>query len=335
MRRPHDCYPVARLMRRKIVYHGGPTNSGKTYQALQRLRQADPVMGGGLYCGPLRLLALEVFEQLNAEGVYCSLMTGQERQVVPFASCTSCTIEMEYDVAVIDEIQMLGNRQRGAAWTRALLGLRAREVHVCGGLEAEGLVRRLCTMTGDKLEVRRYARKTPLATAAHALGSAGYAKVRPGDCVVAFSRADIFAIRREIEATTPFKCCVVYGQLPSETRSQQARLFNQGPESGYDVLVASDAIGMGLNLNIRRIIFHTVIKWEGSASAVRLIEPTLIKQIGGRAGRHGSRWEEDGGVVTCLREADLPYVRETMKSPLVPVQRAGISPSSEHLQVSA
>ena len=68
---------MARMMKRKIIYHGGPTNSGKTYQALQRLKQADPEKGGGLYCGPLRLLALEVYENLNMSGVCCNLITGQ------------------------------------------------------------------------------------------------------------------------------------------------------------------------------------------------------------------------------------------------------------------
>jgi ATP-dependent RNA helicase SUPV3L1/SUV3 len=86
-----------------------------------------------------------------------------------------------------------------------------------------------------------------------------YSKVQPGDCIVAFSKADIFSIRRQIEQTTPYKCAVIYGQLPPETRSIQARLFNE-ENSGYDILVASDAIGMGLNLNIRRTVFHTALK---------------------------------------------------------------------------
>ena len=148
-------------MRRKVIYHGGPTNSGKTYHALEALRGAKTVdysnpnslaprapglvpegtnfptptgvakglsePMGGIFCGPLRLLALEVYEDMNARGVYCSLLTGQERKEVPFADHVSCTIEMvninrAYDVAVIDEIQMIGSPQRGHAWTRALLG---------------------------------------------------------------------------------------------------------------------------------------------------------------------------------------------------------------------
>jgi hypothetical protein len=123
VREPFEWYPRTRLMRRKIIYHGGPTNSGKTYHALQRLRQADPQLGGGLYAGPLRLLALEVYEQLNRQGVYTSLLTGQEQKVVPLATHIACTLEMvnldrDYDVAVIDEIQMISNEQRGYAWTR-------------------------------------------------------------------------------------------------------------------------------------------------------------------------------------------------------------------------
>lgn len=167
LRIPHEWYPYARLMKRKIIYHGGPTNSGKTYHALQRLKAADPSKGGGLYCGPLRLLALEVYESLNKAGVYTDLMTGQERREVPFSTHISCTVEMvslnrEYDVAVIDEIQMIGNAQRGYAWTRALLGLRAREIHVCGGLEAANVVESLVGSTGDEFELKKYERLSTL-----------------------------------------------------------------------------------------------------------------------------------------------------------------------------
>lgn len=75
---------------------------------------------------------------------------------------------------------------------------------------------------------------------------------------------------------------MVYGALPPETRRQQARLFNE-PGSGYDILVASDAVGMGLNLNIKRIVFHTLFKYEGFQ--LRKISDSQIKQIAGRAGR--------------------------------------------------
>ena len=93
-------------------------------------------------------------------------------------------------------------------------------------------------------------------------------------------------LRAAIEQATPYKCCVVYGSLPSETRAQQARLFN-AEGTGFDVLVATDAIGMGLNLNIRRVIFHSTTKSDGYRR--RRIEKTMLKQIAGRAGRAASR----------------------------------------------
>jgi len=332
--RPPDWYPYARLMRRKIIFHGGPTNSGKTYRALQRLRQADPARGGGLYCGPLRLLALEVYQELNRDGVYCSLLTGQDKRIVPGATHASCTIELcdvgrTWDVAVIDEIQLLASAERGSAWTRALLGLQAREVHVCGGLEAAPLVEQLCADTGDSFALASYDRFTPLEIEGRALGS--YDKVEPGDAIVAFSRADIYSIKAEIEANTPHRCCVVYGALPSEARAAQAALFND-PASPFDVLVASDAVGLGLNLNIRRVIFHTVYKWNGKAG-VATVEPTLVKQIGGRAGRRSSEYAQ--GRVTCLQEEDMEYLRWAMGVPLKPLTAAGLFPSVEQVQAFA
>lgn len=186
LRIPHEWYPYARMLKRKIIYHGGPTNSGKTYSALQRLKEADTEKGGGLYCGPLRLLSLEVFESLNRQGVYTSLMTGQEKREVPGATHISCTLEMvslnrEYDVAVIDEIQMICNGERGYAWTRALLGLRAREIHVCGGLEASDIVRMLSVQAGDDFELKEYKRLSATLNVHDESFRGDYKHVRPGD----------------------------------------------------------------------------------------------------------------------------------------------------------
>ena len=153
-----------------------------------------------MYCGPLRLLAMEVAERLNADGVRCSMATGQEVVAVPGAQHTSCTVEMaslaaHVDVAVIDEIQMIGDEQRGFAWTRALLGLPANELHVCGDAGAVGLVRALAAECGDAFELCEYERMTPLDVDAGGLPR-GYADVQPGDCVVAFSRADLHDARK-------------------------------------------------------------------------------------------------------------------------------------------
>ncbi|CAI7906628.1 unnamed protein product [Closterium sp. NIES-53] len=326
MTKPHVWYPQARAIPRKVVYHMGPTNSGKTHRALVRFKEAC----SGTYCGPLRLLAMEVFDRVNADGVYCNLVTGQERKEMPFAHHTACTIEMAnlstpVDVAIIDEIQMISDDYRGWAWTRALLGVQAAEVHVCGDPSVLPLLRAICDATGDAFECHHYHRFAPLTVDQTSLqGDLG--RVSPGDCIVAFSRREIFEIKRAVEMTTKHRCCVVYGALPPETRRQQARLFNE-EESGFRVLVASDAIGMGLNLSIRRVVFSTLHKFNGEEKI--LIPSPMVKQIAGRAGRRGSRYEE--GVVTCLDPTDTPLLIAALQDPVEPTTAAGLFPLFEQV----
>ncbi|CAI5491535.1 unnamed protein product, partial [Closterium sp. Naga37s-1] len=330
MTKPHVWYPQARAIPRKVVYHMGPTNSGKTHRALVRFKEAC----SGTYCGPLRLLAMEVFDRVNADGVYCNLVTGQERKEMPFAHHTACTIEMAnlstpVDVAIIDEIQMISDDYRGWAWTRALLGVQAAEVHVCGDPSVLPLLRAICDATGDAFECHHYHRFAPLTVDQTSLqGDLG--RVSPGDCIVAFSRREIFEIKRAVEMTTKHRCCVVYGALPPETRRQQARLFNE-EESGFRVLVASDAIGMGLNLSIRRVVFSTLHKFNGEEKII--IPSPMVKQIAGRAGRRGSRYEE--GVVTCLDPTDTPLLIAALQDPVEPTTAAGLFPLFEQVEVFA
>jgi ATP-dependent RNA helicase SUPV3L1/SUV3 len=256
LRYPLEWYPRARQSQRTIHLHIGPTNSGKTYHALKRLEEAN----SGLYAGPLRLLAHEVYTRMNAKGIPCSLVTGEEMRFPEHVKSkdrhiVSCTVEMcdigtEMDVAVIDEIQMLGNKDRGWAWTAALAGVNAKEVHLCGEERAMFLVRDLAAAMGDELVIHRYNRLTPLKCEPESL-KGDFKKLRKGDCVVTFSVMAIHALRAEIEKVTGRRAAVVYGSLPPETRAQQARLFND-PDNDYDFLVASDAIGMGLNLSVYR-----------------------------------------------------------------------------------
>ena len=246
---PAEWYPATREVPRVVHMHVGPTNSGKTYHALQRLEAAK----SGIYLGPLRLLAHEVFTRLNAKGRSCALVTGEEQRVPEgdLPPMYSCTVEMaplntKFDVAVIDEIQMISHPERGWAWTQAFLGLQAREIHLCGEARTVNIMRELCALVGDEVHVHEYQRLTPLQVQPRSLyGKLN--KLEKGDCLVAFSVVGIHALRREIEKQTGKKCAIVYGSLPPETRAQQARLFND-PDNEYDYLVASDAIGMGLNL---------------------------------------------------------------------------------------
>ena len=258
IRNPGEWYPAARALRRKLIMHVGPTNSGKTYQALQRLETAS----SGWYGGPLRLLAHEVFNRMNNKGITCNLRTGEEVRILDInARLTASTIEMfaegnNYDIAVIDEIQMISNPQRGYAWTAALLGLRASEIHLCGEEAAVPLITSIAKELGEEIEVNTYERLSPLTTEPQAIKS--YGRVRPGDCVVAFSRRSIFEIKQNIEKETGLRCALVYGALPPESRTMQADLFND-PDSGYDIIVASDAVGMGLNLYHPSIPFQSTL----------------------------------------------------------------------------
>ena len=109
---PHDWYTQARKLKRSLILHVGPTNAGKTHEALERLQTA----ASGIYCGPLRLLAWEVYEKLNMNGVPCELWTGQEVKEIEGSRHVSCTVEMAditriYDVAVVDECQLLGDKE--------------------------------------------------------------------------------------------------------------------------------------------------------------------------------------------------------------------------------
>ena len=291
----------------------------------------DDGFTGGIFCGPLRLLAHEIYEKLNQQGVYCSLLTGQDKREIPGAEHIACTIEMvnpkdQWEVAVIDEIQMISDPERGFAWTRALACLQAKEIHVCGSLEAVDLVKARVAQMGDTFELRTYERRGKLSVMDTPLNN--YRKVEKGDAVVAFSRKRIFEIRAEIEQHSNLKCCVVYGSLPPEIRSQQASLFND-PNSGYDVLVASDAIGMGLNLNIRRVILDSLQKFDGQDMVK--IPPSLVKQIAGRAGRSGHDYADEG-LVTCLRSGDLEYLNQAFNHELEPLVAAGLFPSNEQME---
>ena len=134
-----------------------------------------------------------------------------------------------------------------------------------------------------------------------------YRHLKPGDCVVAFKRRDLYTIKRKIERTTGRKCCIIYGALPPAIRKSQAVLYNT-PNNGHDILVATDAVGMGLNLAIKRVIFETMTKFNGMKQVE--LTPAEVRQIGGRAGRYKSQFPK--GYVTCRSKRDLQLMHKKM-----------------------
>lgn len=276
---PKDEYREARGMRRKFVIHLGDTNTGKTYNAIQRLKECDK----GVYLSPLRILALENYERLNNEGVLCDLQTGEEELITEGATHVSCTIEKldlkrQYDVAVIDEIQMIDDSQRGAAWSRALLGVRAKEIHVCGASNSREILEEIINDCGDPYEIIEYKRRIPLEVQDKAFN---YNEVEEGDAIVVFSKKRVLELAEEY-SSKGIKASLIYGDLPPEVRRKQ---YEQFVNKETKILIITDAIGMGVNLPIRRIIFLSVKKFDGEE--VRFLTSQEVKQIAGRAGRQG------------------------------------------------
>ncbi|KAL3183001.1 hypothetical protein MRX96_006794 [Rhipicephalus microplus] len=302
LRHPGNWYPEARAIQRKVIFHAGPTNSGKTHAALESFHNSST----GLYCGPLKMLAVEVFQKTNEKGTPCDLVTGEERRcVLPDgepAPHVACTVEMaavhtpRMTWLLIDEIQMMRDPQRGWAWTRALLGLAAKELHLCGEAAAVGLVRNLLSSLGEELEVRKYKRLTQLTIENRALES--LEKIQPGDCVVCFNKSDIYQVSLQIERQG-LECAVIYGGLPPGTKLAQAQKFNDPSHPcKMDTISTSQAL-----------------------------------QIAGRAGRYGSRYEV--GRATTMKPQDLPALKQILGASVEQIEAAGLHPTAEQIELFA
>lgn len=318
---PKDFYPEARKIKRRFFLHLGDTNTGKTYNALQRLKQS----GNGLYLAPLRILALENFERLNSEGVRCNLLTGEEEIRVDGASHSSCTVEKAdidrlYEVAIIDEVQLLADLQRGDAWTRAILGLRCPEIHLCGALSAKEQLISMIGDCGDELEIREYSRLVPLKVERR--------NVRPddvqkGDALVAFSKRRVLELSRYF-GERGITNSVIYGDLPPEVRRMQYSAFVSGENQ---ILISTDAIGMGVNLPIRRIVFTDIKKFDGEE--VRFLSSQEVKQIAGRAGRIGIY---EVGYVACMDE-DISFIEDMLRTQDDEIEKAVVGPGEAILDI--
>ncbi len=312
--RPEMEFPKAREMDRHFILHIGPTNSGKTYHALERLKDAS----SGVYLGPLRLLALEVYERMKEYGTPCTMLTGQECIEEPDSRITASTIEMldidkEYEIAVVDEVQMVEDELRGHSWTRAILGVRAKEIHLCMSPAAEEVVKHLIELGNGTYEVCRYERKTPLELEEKPITFPD--DVQDGDALIVFSKKAVLNVAGRLESQG-IAASVIYGSLPPEIRRRQMHLFNSGKTK---VVVSTDAIGMGLNLPVRRIVFMEIEKYDGNTT--RALDISEIKQIAGRAGRYGLY---ESGYVTAMDEQKLRFLKRQWNNEEQPIERVSL-----------
>jgi ATP-dependent RNA helicase SUPV3L1/SUV3 len=321
-------FEVARRMKRKFIAVLGPTNSGKTHQAMEALGKAP----SGVYLAPLRLLALENYERLqemqqHGKPLKVSLVTGEERRLAPGATHVASTVEMldthnPVDVAVIDEIQMLADRDRGAAWTAAVCGAPAKVVYLVGAPEARRAIEVLAARLDCELEVQLLKRKGPLSMEPTAVRK--LSNLRRGDAVICFSRREVL-MWRDMVTEIGLSVATVYGNLSPEVRRAQAQRFRDG---AADVVVGTDAIAMGLNMPIARVVMTTSVKYNGYEEEE--IPAALARQIAGRAGRYGVHEE---GLVAGYDNETHNVMRSLLREKPVPLKTTGfaVAPTLEHL----
>lgn len=318
---PREEFKHVRAIKRHFVIHSGATNSGKTYRAIEKLKQAK----SGLYLAPIRLLALETQEKLLALGVPCNLMTGENEVKMPHAQHQSSTIEMaglhqEVDVAVIDEMQMIEDAKRGNAWLRAIFGLRAKEVHLCGSPHAVSFIIGLIKECGDTYEVHEYERQTELVFEEEEFVYPE--SIRKGDALIAFSKGKVISVANELREEG-YKVSMIYGKLPPDARKKQVEMFLSGQT---DVIVATDSIGIGLNLPIQRVVFLQTKKFDGKVE--RPLSVQEVKQIAGRAGRKG---KYEIGFVNAL--SDKEDVKSKLTQTEEVIKKSVIAPSKNIMKL--
>ena len=254
----------------------GPTNTGKTHYAIDRMLSH----GSGVIGLPLRLLAREVYQRVveRVGEKKVSLITGEEKITPHGAPYSVCTVEAmprttNAAFVAIDEIQLAGDLERGHIFTDRLLHLRGRdETLLLGAGTMRGILERL--LRGITVVER------PRLSQLFFAGAKKITRLPPRSAIVAFSTDEVYAIAELIRRQRG-GAAVVLGALSPRTRNAQVELYQSGD---VDFLVATDAIGMGLNLDVNHVAFAQTRKFDGWQ--YRNLNPAEIGQIAGRAGRH-------------------------------------------------
>lgn len=318
---PRDEFKHVRKMKRHFVFRVGPTNSGKTHHAIRSLKEART----GIYLAPIRLLASEIQEKLIASRVPCDLVTGESEVRVKNANHISSTVEManlnrEFEVAVIDEIQMIEDEKRGNAWLRAIFGLKAKEIHLCGASHSIDFITKLIEECGDTYEIHYYERKTSLILEEEEFKFPH--SVQDGDALIVFSKKRVLEVAKELQQNG-IKVSMLYGKLPPDARKRQVEMFARKETK---VMVATDVIGIGLNLPIRRVVFLDTEKFDGVKDRPLTVQE--VKQIAGRAGRRG---HYEVGLVNAVSNKN--EFKEKLNQKEDSIQKSVIVPTSKLTQL--
>jgi ATP-dependent RNA helicase SUPV3L1/SUV3 len=296
------------------VAHLGPTNSGKTHDALQALvrrSEASPP-GPCVYAAPLRMMAQEahagLVEQLGQEKV--GLITGDEKVNVeaPVLCTTTELAPHRGDLLCLDEVQWCADPDRGPAWTQRMLNGEYREMRLIGSPDTLPVLR---SIFGAQLEVRAHKRLVPV----RFIGAVDSSALEGDDArtiVIAFRRSVVLGIAGALQARHPdTRIAVLYGAMPLEARREQIRRMRDG---GVQLGVASDVLGHGVNLPCDRILFAETTKYDGRSR--RPLFNFEIAQIAGRAGRFGLSEAGQVGVLTGIDylKPDPELVEQAMET---------------------
>ena len=263
-------------MNQKILAILGPTNTGKTHMAIERMMEhANGVIGF-----PLRLLAREVYDKVSSKvgKERVALITGEEKIIPPGADYYLCTVEsipldINFEFVAIDEIQMCADHERGHIFTDRLLNMRGEKLTMLMG---SNTIKSIISKLDGDIEFINRERLSKLSYAGHKKIS----RIDRKTAVIAFSAEEVYAIA-ELIRRQKGGAAIVMGSLSPKTRNAQVELYQSGD---VDFLVATDAIGMGINMDLDQVYFSNLKKFDGKK--LRKLNLSEIGQIAGRAGRY-------------------------------------------------
>ena len=264
------------MSKNKITAVLGPTNTGKTYLAIETMLSFD----SGMIGFPLRLLAREVYDKIikkiSVDKV--ALITGEEKIIPPNAKYFLCTVESmpinkNLDFVGIDEIQMCADHERGHIFTDRLLNLRGEKLTMLMGSKT---IKNIVSKLDEDTEFINRERLSQLSYVGHKKIS----RISRKTVIIAFSTEEVYAIA-ELVRRQKGGAAIVMGSLSPKTRNAQVQLYQSGD---VDFLVATDAIGMGINMDLENVFFSNLKKFDGRK--LRRLNMSEIGQIAGRAGRY-------------------------------------------------
>tara|TARA_B100000965_G_scaffold266045_1_gene224733 strand:- start:1603 stop:4083 length:2481 start_codon:yes stop_codon:yes gene_type:complete len=264
------------MTKNKITAVLGPTNTGKTYQAIERMLSFQ----SGMIGFPLRLLAREVYDKVikKVDVSKVALITGEEKIIPSNAKYYLCTVESmpldkNLEFVGIDEIQMCSDHERGHIFTDRLLNLRGEKLTMFMG---SNTIKNIISKLDGDLEFINKERLSKLTYSGHKKIS----RIERKSAIIAFSNEEVYAIA-ELIRRQKGGAAIVMGSLSPKTRNSQVDLYQSGD---VDYLVATDAIGMGINMDLDNVYFSNLKKFDGKK--LRKLNISEIGQISGRAGRY-------------------------------------------------